>query len=190
MQTHRFEISYTLVIQRNHMTTYICNVCGEAYLGEGKPKHCPFCGAHEAFIKEGKDAKPVTEVKEALSDVTIKNLQETLQLEMDAYAIYLCMAGKADSYEIQKMYKRLAMVEYEHATICTKILQISMPEIVPRLCSDAVLENFQKTLELEDNAANLYARFATEAVERHVKIMFTALHQVEIAHIDLINKYM
>jgi rubrerythrin len=172
------------------MTTYICNVCGEAYLGEGKPKHCPFCGAHEAFIKEGKDATPVVEVKEDLSDLTIKNLRETLQLEIDAYAIYLCMASKSDSYEIQKMYKRLAMVEFEHATICTKILQISMPDIGPELCSDAVLENFQKTLELEDTAAHLYARFAVEAIERHVKIMFTALHQVEVDHIELIKNYL
>ncbi|NTW14262.1 MAG: hypothetical protein HGA31_04505 [Candidatus Moranbacteria bacterium] len=172
------------------MTTYICNVCGEAYLGEGKPKTCPFCGAREAFIKEGKEAEPVVVVKGEISELTRKNLHETLQLEIDAYAIYLCIAAKADSYEINRMYKRLAMVELEHATICTKILGIEMPEIGPKLCGDTVLENFQKTLDLEDNAANLYARFAREAVERHVKIMFTALNQVEIDHIELIKKYL
>lgn len=172
------------------MKTYICEICGDAYIGEEKPKNCPFCGARQAFIKEGKDAKPVVEVKEELSEITKKNLQETLQLEINANAIYLCMAGKTDSYEIMKMYKRLAKVELEHAVICTKILQIPMPEIAGKQCSDQDLENFQATLELEDHAATLYAQFAKEAIEKHVKIMFTALNQVEVDHIILIKNYL
>lgn len=172
------------------MKTYICEICGDAYLGEEKPHNCPFCGARIAFIKEGKDAHPVVEVKTQLSELTVKNLQETLQLEMDANAIYLCMASKADSYEVMKMYKRLAKVEMEHAIICTKILQIPMPEIGSQLCSDQDVENFQKTLALEDHAAGLYARFAKEAVETHVKIMFTALNQAEQDHISLIKEYL
>ena len=38
------------------MKTYICEICGDAYLGTEKPKNCPFCGAGEGFIKEGKKA--------------------------------------------------------------------------------------------------------------------------------------
>ena len=172
------------------MKTFICEICGDAYLGEEKPKNCPFCGARTAFMKEGKDAHPVIEVRDVLSEQTVKNLEETLKLEMAANAIYLCMAGKTDSYEIMKMYKRLASVELEHAKICTKILQIQMLEIASELCSDQDLENFQKTLELEDHAANLYAAFAKSSTERHVKIMFTALNQVEIDHIELIKSYL
>lgn len=172
------------------MKTFICEICGDAYLGEEKPHNCPFCGARMAFIKEGKDAKPVVEVKEQLSELTTKNLKETLQLEIEANAIYLCMAGKAKSYEVMKMYKRLAKVELEHATICTKLLGIAMPEIASRQCSDLELENFQKTLELEDHASHLYATFAKEAIEQHVKIMFTALTQVETDHIELIKNYL
>ncbi|MEI7621392.1 MAG: ferritin family protein [Candidatus Moraniibacteriota bacterium] len=172
------------------MKTFICEICGDAYIGEEKPANCPFCGARQAFIKEGKDAKPVTEVKEELSELTKKNLQETLELEINANAIYLCMAGKTDSYEIMKMYKRLAKVELEHAIICTKLLQISLPELPTKQCSDAEVENFQDTLDLEDHAATLYAQFAKEAVERHVKIMFTALNQVEQDHISLIKNYL
>lgn len=172
------------------MKTWICEICGDAYLGEGKPTSCPFCGARAAFIKEGKDAKPVTEVKQELSEQTVKNLHETLQLEMDANAIYLCMAWKTHSYEIMKMFKRLAKVELEHAIICTKLLQISMPQVDSGVCSDEDVENFQKTLELEDHAANLYAEFAKSSVEKHVKIMFTALNQVEQDHIELIKNYL
>lgn len=172
------------------MKTWICEICGDAYIGEGKPTSCPFCGARHAFIKEGKDAKPVVEVKTELSELTLKNLEETLQLEIDANAIYLCMAGKTDSYEIMKMYKRLAKVELEHAIICTKIMQIQMPELNSKECSDEDVANFEKTLELENHAAGLYARFAKEAVESHVKIMFTALNQVEQDHITLIKDYL
>ncbi|EKE25024.1 MAG: rubrerythrin [uncultured bacterium] len=171
------------------MKTFICEICGDAYIGAEKPHNCPFCGARMNFIKEGKDAKPVVEVKQQLSEQTIKNLQETLELEINANAIYLCMAGKAATYEVKKMYKRLAKVELEHATICTKLLAIEMPEITGKECSDQDVENFQKTIELEDHASNLYAQFAKEVSEAHVKIMFTALTQVEKDHIILIKNY-
>lgn len=172
------------------MKTFICEICGDAYIGSEKPHNCPFCGARMSFIKDGKDAKPVVEVKTELSELTVKNLKETLQLEMDANSIYLCMAGKASSYEIMKMYKRLAKVELEHATICTKLLGISMPEISPKTCAEVDSENFTRTIGLEDHAAGLYATFAKEAVEQHVKIMFTALNQVEADHIELIKDYL
>lgn len=142
-----------------------------------------------AFIKEGKDAKPVVEIKTELSELTIKNLKETLELEINANAIYLCMAGKSATYEVNKMYKRLAKVELEHAVICTKLLGIEMPETTGKECSDQEAENFQKTIELEDHASSLYAKFAKEASEQHVRIMFTALTQVEADHIELIKKY-
>lgn len=172
------------------MRTFICEICGDAYLGEEKPHNCPFCGARQAFIKEGRDAHPVVEVKEALSEQTVKNLEQTLQMEIEANAIYLCMAGKAETYEIKKMYKRLAKVELEHATIATKLLGILMPEIQPETCSVEDIENFKRTIELEDHAAGIYARFAKEATEQHVRIMFTALNQVETDHITLIKNYL
>lgn len=172
------------------MKTWICEICGDAYIGEGKPTECPFCGARQNYIKPGNEAKPVTEVKEVLSEQSVKNLQETLRLEMEANAIYTCMAGKAATYEIMKMYRRLAKVELEHAIICTKIMQIPMPEVATELCSDQDIENFQRTIELEDHATHLYAEFAKNSTERHVKIMFTALTQVEADHIALIKNYL
>lgn len=171
------------------MKTFICEICGDAYIGSEKPKNCPFCGARENFIKLGSEANPVVNVKTELSEKTVSNLKETLELEMDAHAIYICMAGKADSYEINKMYKRLAKVELEHATICTKLLGMEMPETRSKECSDEDIANFQKTLELEDHASTLYAQFAKEASEQHVKIMFTALTQVENDHIELVKNY-
>jgi hypothetical protein len=69
-------------------------------------------------------------------------------------------------------------------------MQIPMPELEEKQCSDDDISNFQKTLELEDHAAGLYAKFARESVEKHVKIMFTALNQAEQDHIVLIKNYL
>jgi rubrerythrin len=172
------------------MKTYICEICGDAYLGEDVPSSCPFCGARHAFIKEGKSSQPVVEIKGELSELTIKNLKETLELEIKASAIYTCMAGKADIYDVVKMYKRLAKVEFEHAIICTKLLKVEMPEIQVQTCNDDDVENFKKTIELEDHASSLYGEFAKQATETHIRILFTALNQAEQDHITLIKNYL
>lgn len=172
------------------MKTYICQICGDAYLGAERPKNCPFCGAREMFIKEGKEARPVVYENFELSPLSRKNLEETLALELRANALYLCMAGKTKTYEIKALYKRLAKIELEHAVICTKLLKIEMPTTKTEICSDEDRENFQKTVELEDHASGLYARFAKEAEETPVRIMFTALNQAELDHIELIKNYL
>ena len=87
------------------------------------------------------------------------------------------------------MYKRLAIVELEHANICVKLLKIEMPPISSELCSDQDLENFQKTIELEEHASGLYSEFAKTSTENHIKILFTALNQAELDHIKLIKNY-
>ncbi len=172
------------------MKTFICQICGDAYLGVEKPKNCPFCGARENFIKIGNEANPVVNRKIELNEQTIKNLKTTYDLEIRASALYTCMANKTKSYEIKAMYKRLAKVEMEHATIVTKILQSARPEIGKEICADKDQENFKRTILLEENATNLYKKFAKEVIEQPIKIMFTALSQVEEDHITLIKSYL
>ena len=172
------------------MKTYICQICGDAYIGEHRPSECPFCGAPDHFIKEGKVARPIVNEKIEISELSKKNLLETLELETKANAIYLCMAGKADTFELKAMYKRLAKVELEHAVIATKLMGIEIPRIDDQFCSEEDVENFKKTIELEEHATGLYARFAKEATETNVRIFFTALTQVEADHIKLIKNYL
>ena len=173
------------------MKTYICEICGDAYLGVEAPSKCPFCGADQSYIKNGADAKPIIERKEEeIGELSRKNIQETLKLEMKANAIYLCMAGKTDNYEIKAMYKRLAKVELEHASIASKLLGIEKPEAGSEECSNEDLENFKKTVELEEHASGLYQRFAKEANEERIRILFTALAQIEAEHIGLIKNYL
>ncbi|EKE21489.1 MAG: rubrerythrin [uncultured bacterium] len=171
------------------MKTYICEICGDAYLGEDRPSQCPFCGAGKGFIKDGIEARPIANEAIEVDERERENLMKTLELEMRAVAIYQCMAGKTDKYEIKAMYKRLAKVELEHATIVTKILKIEKPEAVGISCADSEVENFDETIKLEDDASKLYATFAQEAVNANIKKFFGALTIVEREHIELIEKY-
>jgi rubrerythrin len=172
------------------MKTYICEICGDAYIGEERPSECPFCGSRRPFIKDGNEAKPITIQPEELSEISKKNLEKTLDLEMHANAIYLCMAGKAKTYEVKAMYKRLAKVELEHANIACKLMKISLPEALTESCNDEDVENFAETIKLEENATSLYVRFTKEAAEKNIRIFFTALSQVEADHIKLIKNYL
>ncbi len=172
------------------MKTFICEICGDAYLGDEKPKQCPFCGAKDTYIKLGDEADPIVNKTIELSEVSRKNLEETLNLELDAHAIYICMANKADTYEIKAMYKRLAKVELEHASAVCKIMKIAQPETRTKTCDEDDVENFKKTLDLEQTAARLYLGFAKEAEEKDIKIFFTALSKVESEHDELIKNYL
>ena len=172
------------------MKLYICEICGDAYIGEEKPSDCPFCGAKGNFIKPANEAEPIAEIKAEIGELSKNNLLETLGLEIKANAIYLCMAGQAKDYQIMKMYKRLAKVELEHAIIVTKFLKIAMPEISPENCSGDDLENFKKTIDLEDHAVELYKKFAAKASEMHIRKFFGAIMQAEAGHIELIKNYL
>lgn len=158
-------------------------------MGEEKPKNCPFCGAPENFIKEGGTSNPFVNQKEEIGEISGKNLREALNLEMKASAIYACMAGKAQTYEVKAMYKRLAKIELEHAVIICKLLKINQPEITAETCGDSDPENFRRTVELEENAVNIYNKFAEEASERNIKIFFSALSRIEAEHIELMKNY-
>jgi rubrerythrin len=52
------------------------------------------------------------------------------------------------------------------------------------------LENFKRTIELEDHAVELYRKFAGEAGEAHIRKFFGAIMQAEIGHIELIKNYL
>jgi len=172
------------------MNLYICEICGDAYIGVEKPSDCPFCGAKGNFIKNGSEAEPIAEIKTEISELSKKNLMETLALETKANAIYLCMAGEAKDYQIMKMYKRLAKVELEHAIIATKLLNIAMPEIETQNCSSDDLENFKKTIELEDHAVEVYKKFIEDSSEAHIRKFFGAIMQAEEGHIELVKKFL
>ena len=172
------------------MKIYICEICGDATIAKERPSECPFCGAAGNYIKDGAEARPVFDREGELSEETKKRMEETYKLEVDAVAIYNCMASEAKSYETKAMYKRLAKVELEHASIVTKFLGSEKPQVGEEKCSSDEVENFKRTIDLEDNASKIYAGFAKESTEERAKIFWTALSRVEASHIELIQNYL
>jgi len=173
------------------MKLYICEICGDAYIGRDLPAECPFCGARHNFIKEGQHANPIINRAEAVGEESKKMLEEAYELETKAVAIYNCMAQKSKSYDVKAMFKRLAKIELEHAVIITRILGLEAPVIKEEECSNEMQVNFQRTIELEDNASKLYKKFAQQSTDERVRIFFIALAQVEEGHEALIkNNYL
>ena len=71
---------------------YRCKICGEAYVGEVKPSHCPFCGAHTRWLVEAKDyVEP--------EDFEIKEVQDPdMQENQKLLKVKACGICKTDEH--------------------------------------------------------------------------------------------
>ncbi|MBW2966850.1 ferritin, partial [Candidatus Woesearchaeota archaeon] len=98
--------------------TWRCKICGDPYVGEGKPTHCPFCGAEAKHIIHATDY--VEPVVDNLSEVSRNNIFEAIKLEVSNAQFYFCAAKKAKDIELQARFKALGKVESEHASLLSK----------------------------------------------------------------------
>jgi len=167
-----------------------CRICGDPYIGEEAPKQCPFCGADHRFFVEAQDWNP-KEFDVELSDVSRKNLEAALDLELDNASFYDCAKGTADKaddhYGIAK-FKALMKVEREHASAISKFLKISRPELEKQACNANSKANSQEGYKREDRAIKAYAKFRDEAVEPRLKEFFGTLVEIETDHLKLHSK--
>jgi len=165
---------------------YRCLICGDAYVGYGKPTNCPFCGAHDQYLVEASDWEDRNKGL-SLSNVSRKNLEKALELEISNSAFYRCAAQNAQDSVVQAMFKALSKVEAEHASTICKLLGIPKPDIskVQVNCSKSDVENLKESQERETRASTFYARAAEEAVEPRVKEVFSALVEIEKDHLEL-----
>ena len=104
------------------MKVYRCRVCGEVYIGEEKPKSCPFCGAHETYFVLAKEWKLLH--SDSLSDVSRDNLKKALDLEINNTNFYKAISEKSNDVYVSSMFKGLSKVEREHASAICKHLKI------------------------------------------------------------------
>ena len=164
-----------------------CRICGDPYIGVDPPTRCPFCGAKTEYFVEADDWNP-DEFNVQLTDVSKKNLQAALQLELDNAAFYNCaknMADKAkDHYSFAK-FKALMKVEREHASAISKFLKITAPELEKLTCNVNAKANTQEGWNREDRAIKSYSKFKNEATEPRLKEFFGALVEIETDHLDL-----
>lgn len=165
--------------------TWVCNICGDPYIGEDKPTHCPFCGAPDKYIIPGdKYHEPVVE---SITDISKENVFSAIKLEVDNAQFYFCASRNASTIELQKRFKALGKVESEHATLLCKIVKADKPDIdrnagaCPK--DDAAL--IQESHDRESRAIEHYRTFAGQAEEPRVRQVFNALVEIETTHIEL-----
>jgi rubrerythrin len=117
-------------------------------------------------------------------------LETTLALEVNATKIYLCASDSSNNDEIKNLFKAFAKNELEHVSLLTKALGASKPatDLDKTLCTNNDIENLAKTAALEETAMKLYGKFLSEATEKRVQEIFTALIDVESDHLKLANK--
>ncbi len=166
------------------LNVYRCWICGETYLGEEPPSDCPFCGADRKFLKPGEEYEyPDVE----LTEVSKKNLEAALELEVDNATFYFCAYNRSDDPKKEGMFKRLAKVESEHAEAICMFLDIDEPKINKNSedCSHHFPDLLEDAKTRETGAINHYKKFAAEAEEPRVKEFFEAIVEIETDHLEL-----
>lgn len=169
------------------MQFHRCLICGEVYMGEGKPSNCPFCGAKERYLVTA--AKWVDENEDLgpLSDISRKNLERALQLEVNNAPFYRDAMTQTKNIELQGIFKVLSKIEQEHASVIKKILKcdLPVPETGKEVASESDRDNLSSAHLREQEATAFYQQAAGEAVEPRVKKVFTALTEIESDHVKL-----
>jgi len=169
---------------------YRCRICGDPYIGSNPPTQCPFCGAPQRFFVDAKDWNP-DEFNVSLSNISKKNLEVALKLELDNASFYDCAKNKAektnDHYAIAK-FKALMKVEREHASAISKFLKISSPDLEKQTCNNNSIDNGKEGYQREDRAIKAYSKFRDEAAETRLKEFFGVLVEIEKDHLDLHKK--
>lgn len=164
-----------------------CRICGDPYIGTDIPTRCPFCGAFTSYFIVAKNWNQ-DEFNIQLSEVSQKNLEAALRLELDNAAFYDCAKKAAekngDEYNTAK-YKALMKVEREHASAISKFLKRTQPELAEQQCSTNANDNAREGRQREDRAIKSYAKFRDEAVESRLQEFFGALVEIETDHLDL-----
>lgn len=162
-----------------------CKICGDPYIGTEAPKRCPFCGAYEKFIVEAKDYRETFDVE--LNEKDKANAEHALEVEISNAEFYFCASAKAKDDETKNLFKALAKVEAEHASIWKKILKLDKVDISKESdeCSTENKENLQESHDREDKAITFYAQAAAESENPRLRQIFGALVQVETDHLKL-----
>jgi len=178
------------------MKFYRCLICGDVYMGGEMPTNCPFCGALASeYLVAAQDWVDENQSIEKLSEQSRRYLRFSLQLEVNNAPFYRDASAKSDTMKLQGVFKCLAKIEAEHASIIRKILKSELPEPDrdKEIAGDSDIENLKAAHEREVFAANYYEKAAENVEEPRVKKVFTALTAIETDHIkledELISEY-
>jgi len=160
-----------------------CEICGDPYIGDSAPDNCPFCGAKKEYIKEFRDADVNFDVE--LSEKDRANAERALQVELSNAAFYSCASNKVEDEEGKKLFKALAKVEAEHASVWKKILKLDSVPGAEDTCSADYKEDLEDSHARETRAIDFYRQAAAESENERVKQIFEAFVDVETDHLLL-----
>ncbi len=160
-----------------------CEVCGDSYIGASAPANCPFCGAHRRYMKNVCDAR--VDFSVPLTPKDRANAQHAYEVEVSNAAFYFNAAKQTDSAEGKLLFKALAKIETEHASIWKKILKSSDVQQGGDTCFTATKENLEESHRRETSAIEFYRTAAAESDNSRIKEIFSALVEVETDHLDL-----
>lgn len=165
---------------------FVCEICGEAYVGEEAPSRCPFCGAPKKYLVEAKDYDDTGAWEVDLNDNEKANIEKALELEISNTVFYKCASKKVPDLEGQKLFKILGKVENEHASVWKKILKLDKVEF-PKYneCAIEYKSNLQDSHTREERAIKFYSQAAKDAKNPRVKQLFEAFVDVETDHLNL-----
>ena len=162
---------------------WVCEICGDPYIGSSPPDNCPFCGAHRRYIKEAKEAEVNFDVK--LSQKDRGNAERALHVEVSNSVFYFCAAQKTDDGEGKLLFKALGKVEAEHASVWGKILKLESIPGGNETCRVSNRENLEESHARETRAIEFYKKAASESGNARVKQIFEAFVEVETDHLKL-----
>lgn len=166
------------------MKIFVCRICGDVYIGKDIPGSCPFCGVANKNLRMASTWEDENKGVE-LSEISRKNLEEALKIELSNAAFYKSAWENLSDLELALIFKGLSKVEREHASVFRKLLGVSdVPEIKEDCADDprAVIENSAKR---EQRAIEFYARAMAEATEERVKLVFGEIMHTEKDHLAL-----
>jgi len=167
------------------MKVYRCRICGEVYIGEQRPKSCPFCGAHQDYFVAARQWNLIK--PDRLSAISQENLEKALDLEINNTNFYKAASEKSRDVHVQSMFKGLSKVEREHASTICKHLRIEKPNSDLGLdkAVNVDADNIKEANRRERNAVKFYSQAHQQAPEPEIKDFFKALMEIESDHIVL-----
>jgi rubrerythrin len=107
-------------------------------------------------------------------------------VEVSNNIFYKCASKKVSELDGQKIFKILAKVEAEHASVWKKILKLDKVDF-PKYdkCAGEYKPNLEESHSREDRAIKFYGEAAAEAENPRVKEIFEAFVEVETDHLHL-----
>ena len=174
------------------MQFFRCQICGDVFIGNAAPSNCPYCGGKAKYLVPVEQWTDENLTVTELSETSRKNLEKALQLEVDNTPFYRSASAKAGTMKLQGVFKGLAKVENEHASVIQKILKCEFPPPNPAnsTATSDDSENLRIAHEREIEASRFYAQSSVQATEARVKKVFLALSEVEADHIRLERELM